>query len=103
MGRPPGEDLRKAARVIEVLREAPQGLWLREIAKRAGIHPTTVANYANSLLSPILDDVILGRDEKPILRVLKLKDEVLERIEKGEAIEDILNTLVMIKYRKQKI
>jgi len=103
MSRPPGEDLRKVARMIEVLIEAPEGLWLREIAKRAGIHPTTVANYANSLLSPILDDVILGKDEKPILRVLKLKDEVLERIGRGETIEEILKSLVMLKYGKQRI
>ena len=94
-GRPRGADMRKVLRVIHVLAREPQGLWLREISKRCGIHPTTVSNYANTILSPLLEDVSLGSDEKPILRVLKLKDWVFERLERGEDIRRIISISVM--------
>jgi hypothetical protein len=94
-GRPKGVDMRKVLKVINVLVNEPQGLWLREISKRCNIHPTTISNYANTILSPLLEDVSLGKDEKPILRVLRLKNWVFERLEKGEDISKILSISIM--------
>lgn len=89
-GRPPGPDMNKVAIILRVLAEAPDGLWLREVARRANVNPMTVSNYANTILRPFLEDVSLGSEEKPILRVLRLKPWVIEKIKKGASLRELL-------------
>lgn len=102
-GRPKGSaDLRKLLRVFHVLAKNPQGLWIREIARQAKVHPSTVSNYANSLLAPILEDICLEREEKPILRVIRLKEGILKRLQSGEKPEEILFSLELIKLTTRK-
>ncbi|MCD6381493.1 MAG: hypothetical protein J7L43_00755 [Candidatus Aenigmarchaeota archaeon] len=95
-GRPPGPDLNKVAIILKVLVEHPEGLWLRAVARGAGVNPMTVSNYANTILRPFLEDVSLG-DEKPILRVLKLRPWALERIEKGASLNELLRFSKILK------
>lgn len=89
-GRPLGVDQEKLAKIIRVLAENPEGLWLRRIALKAGLHPTTVGNCVDRVLRPIVEDVSLGPDDKPIMRVIRLKPFVLKRIEEGASLRQIL-------------
>lgn len=89
-GRPIGSDQQKLAVVVKILAENPEGIWLRKIAKKAGLHPTTVGNYMDSVLSPLIEDVSLGSDQKPIIRVIKLKASVMRRLEEGATLRQIL-------------
>ena len=45
-GRKPGLDPCKVGVIIEILANNPDGLWLRQIATRTRLHPSTVSRYA---------------------------------------------------------
>lgn len=96
-GRPSEVDQRKLALVLRVLAENPDGLWLRRIANKASLHPTTVGNYVDRLLRPLVDDISLGSDEKPIMRVIRLKPSVLKRMEEGATLRQLLQLSQVIK------
>lgn len=96
-GRPSGYDRKKIAIIAKVLAENPDGLWLRKIAEKTHLHPNTVSNYVNTVLSPIVDDISLGSDEKPIIRVIRLKHFVFRKIQEGVPLEDILEFSQIIK------
>jgi len=96
-GRPVGMDQQKLAKIIRVLAENPDGVWLRRIALKAGLHPTTVGNCIDRVLRPLVDDISLGPDEKPIMRVIKLKPSVLRRLEEGATLKQILQLSQIIK------
>ena len=89
-GRPGGADPRKLALVVKILAENPDGIWLRRIARKAALHPTTVSIYIDTVLRPLVDDVSLGSDQKPIIRVIKLKASVVRRLEQGATLGQIL-------------
>ena len=80
MGRKKGFDKRKITSIIGVLANNPEGLWLRRIAEETKLHPSTVTKYIDTLLKPLVEDVSLGGTGKPLLRVIKLKPFVLERL-----------------------
>ncbi len=94
-GRPGGPDPKKAMLIIKILYENPEGLWLREIAKRAKIHPSTVSHYIDTVLAPLVEDTKLGR-EKPILRVIKLKPFIIDKLSRGESLSDTLRYLRLV-------
>ena len=92
-GRPRGFDRRKIATIVTVLANNPDGIWLRRVADEAKLSPATVGFYADSVLAPLLEDSRLGKEGKPILRVLRLKPYVLERIQEGKSIDQVLKIL----------
>ncbi len=96
MGRKKGFDGKKISSVISVLARNPEGLWLRQIAKELGVSPTTVSKYVDGPLQPLVEDTSLGRAGKPILRVIRLKPFVLERISQGQDINQIMKFLRII-------
>lgn len=96
-GRPCGPDINKIAAILKVLAEHPDGLWLREVARKANVNPMTVSNYANTVLRPFLEDISIGSDEKPILRVLKLKAWVIDKIEKGASLGELMKFSEILK------
>jgi len=98
MGRKKGLDDRKIMVIFSVLVNNPEGLWLRRMAKEAGLSPATVNHYINTVLKPLVDDVSLGSGEsKPLLRVIKLKPFVFEKIQEGRDINEILKLLKLMK------
>ena len=96
MGRKKGYDNRKIVKIIEVLVGNPDGIWLRKLAKEAGMHPLTVSKYLEEVLRPIIDEVSLEGGSKPIIRVIKLKVFVLERLNAGEGVYEIMKKLDLI-------
>jgi len=68
-----------AESVLEIIRANPEGLWLRELARMAGVSPATVCNYLygyydarNRFIPPKLAGFVrvekLGRDSLTIVR-----------------------------------
>ena len=93
MGRKPGFDQMKAENIVRVLVRYPDGIWVRRIAQEAALHPTTVTKYIEGILSPLIEDVSLAGKERPILRIVRLKTYVIERLQEGKTIEEILRPL----------
>ena len=96
MGRKKGYDNRKIVKIMGVLIGNPDGIWLRKLAKESGMHPLTVSRYLEEVLKPIIDEVSLEGESKPIIRVIKLKGFVIERINAGESIYEIMRKLHLI-------
>ena len=93
MGRKPGFDQKKAENIVKVLAQHPDGVWVRRIAEEAALHPTTVTKYLEGILSPLIEDVSLAGRERPILRIVRLKTYVVERLQEGKTAEEILKLL----------
>lgn len=96
MGRRKGYDNKKIVAIISALARNPDGLWLRKLAQDTNLSPATVSHYIDSILNPLIECVSLG-DKKPFLKVIKLKPMVLQKIEEGQNINQILKTLYLFK------
>ena len=95
MGRKKGFDGKKISAILLVLARNPDGLWLRALAKELSMSPTTVSKYLDGVLKPMVEENRLGNDAKPLLRVIKLKQFALEKIQEGKDINEILKILKM--------
>lgn len=95
MGRKKGFDVRKIGKIVSVLAANPDGIWLRRIAKESGYSPATVAHYLETVLGPLIDDVSLGPG-KPLLRIVKLKPFVIEKLQEGRNIRQIMKILQLV-------
>lgn len=93
MGRKKGFDERKIASILRILAKNPDGLWLRGVAKEAKLSPSTVASYIEGPLRPFTEITDLGRSEKPLMRVIRLKPFVLEKLGEGKDLRQILKIL----------
>ena len=96
MGRKKGFDEKKIVSIVRVLLSNPEGLWLRQIAKKTDLAPSTVAKYLDSALRPLVEESQLGEVEKPLLRVVKLKPFVIERLQEGKSLADIMKILRLL-------
>ena len=92
MGRKKGFDERKIGKIVSVLASNPDGIWIRRIAKDASYSPTTVSHYVTTVLAPLLEDNSLGTG-KPLLRVIRLKPFVFEKLREGRDIRQIMKLL----------
>jgi hypothetical protein len=96
-GRKPGQDPMIARKIVQVLVNNPDGLWIRQLGKGVGVHPTTATRYVEGILAPMVDIQTLGTNsEKPLLKVVKLKTVVLEKLEQGQKLSEILRFLELI-------
>ncbi len=93
MGRKRGFDEKKIVSIIGLLASNPDGLWLRRIAVELNLSPTTVSKYIDGILKPLVEDVSLGGSGKPLLRVIRLRPFVLERLAEGKKIKQIMKML----------
>ncbi len=96
MGRKKGFDNRKIVAIVGVLVNTPDGLWLRNIARKTGMHPLTVSRYLDTVLRPLIEEVSLRSEKKPILRVIKLKPVVFEKLQEGRNMQQILRLLKLM-------
>jgi len=99
MGRKPGFNTKKIEAILIVLAGNPEGLWLRRLAREASLSTTTVSKYVTGPLKPLIEVVNLG-EEKPFLRVVRLKTAVFQRIQEGQSIGDILRVYSLIQRAK---
>jgi len=97
MGRKPGLSSEKTGRILSILASNPNGFWLRELARSCKYSHATVARYiSNSSIRPLLDDEPVGRPDKPALRFIRLKPFVIERLQEGKSLDQILRMLRVI-------
>lgn len=93
MGRKKGFDDRKIALIVSVLIRNPDGIWLRRLALETDLSPTTVSTYLRSAINPLIEEATVGSGQKPLIRVIKLKPFVFERLEEGSNINQIMKFL----------
>jgi hypothetical protein len=96
MGRKKGFDKKKIGAIIGILARNPDGIWIRQIARYTKIHHSTVTKYVDTILKPLVEDVSLGSSGKPLLRVIRLKPFVLERLGEGKSIDQIMKILQLV-------
>ena len=96
MGKKRGLDDKKIAVIIGVLYNNPDGIWLRRIAREAKMDDHTVARYVNSVLRPLVEDVSLAGENKAMLRVIRLKPFVIEKLAEGRNIQQILRIMQLL-------
>ena len=72
MGRPKNPDNEKIKKIRKILRENPQGLWVREIARRSGLDRSTVSRYLLEYMKDEIEDTFPKLPGK-LIRVVKLK------------------------------
>jgi len=98
-------DSKKGARIdkiISLLVASPDGLWLREIAKKTKIPIATLHRYIESDLADVVDSLGV-KDEKGRhfgLRIIRLKPKILDVVESG-GIEKLRNFLEMSRKAKE--
>lgn len=93
MGRKKGFDERKIAAIIGILYANPDGIWIRRIAREANLDHKTVSKYIDTVLKPLVEDVSLTGEKRAMLRVIKLKPFVVEKLAEGRNIQQILKVL----------
>jgi len=71
MGRKGGPDIKKIERIRKALKENPQGLWTREIARKTGISKSTVNLYLNNYMATDTQEVLSG--SSGFVKVVRLK------------------------------
>jgi hypothetical protein len=96
MGRRKGFDDKKIIAIVKALLANPDGIWLRQIARETQLSPSTVAKYLDTVLKPLIEESSLGMSSKPLLRVIKLKPFVFERLQEGKSLADIMKILRLI-------
>ena len=102
MPRPSGYNSTTTADLLRVLVKAPDGLWIRRLAKQADLHPSTVSRYLAGPLKPFVDTSPLGSpNSKPLLVVVRLKSVVLQRLEEGASLADVIRLLSLMEEAKK--
>jgi len=95
MARPKGWNSDKIALFLRILTQNPEGMWIRRIAAEAKVHPSTVTRYIEGILSPLVEVSSLG--EKPLIKVVRLKPLVLQKLSEGQSIQQIMRLLELMK------
>ncbi len=78
MARTANKDSRSLNLIVLTLQSAPDGLWIREIARRTKLDHKTVAYYVTRYPELFEEQTIEG-PHKPIFRIIKLKPGALTR------------------------
>lgn len=72
MARPKGPDTEKIKKIRGVLIKNPQGLWIREIARKTGLDKSTVSRYlAEYMIKEVSDTHPHVKGD--MIKVVKLK------------------------------
>ena len=72
MPRTANKDSRNLNLIILALQAAPDGLWIREIARRTKLDPKTVAYYTERY-HDIFEDQSIEGPKRPLLKLIKLR------------------------------
>ena len=93
----PKNDPKKIVAIVQILARYPDGTWIRSIARDAKLHPTTVSHYLSGPLASLVEESTLGSpDRKPLMRIVRLKPAIFERIQKGDTVRQILRLADLI-------
>ena len=71
MGRKAGPDKVKMNKIRDVLKKNPNGLWVREIARLAGLDKSTVSIYLSKHMEKDIEDVFSVNGK--LIKIVRLK------------------------------
>lgn len=71
MGRKPGPDLEKIRKIKSVFKDNPEGLWVREIARKTGLDKSTVSIYLSNYMSSDVEEIFLVKGS--LIKIMRLK------------------------------
>ena len=94
MPREPGYDPQRIARILAILAKHPEGIWLRKLAQESGMTHATVGKYVDGPLAPVVEVTALG--EKPLLKVVRLKPAVQQKLGEGLTLEQVMRLMNLI-------
>lgn len=77
MGRHAGPDRKKLLKIKRILKKNPQGLWIREIARKAKLDKTTVSRYLNSYMKMDIRQISVFPYD--LVKIVKLKRKVKKK------------------------
>ncbi|MDI6825983.1 MAG: winged helix-turn-helix transcriptional regulator [Candidatus Aenigmarchaeota archaeon] len=63
-------DPEKIEKIRKLLKENPEGLWIREIARRSNLTKSTVSKYVNEYMKDEIEDVW----KRGFIRIVRLKE-----------------------------
>lgn len=64
-------DSSKISKIRKVLRENPNGLWVREIARKTGLDKSTVSIYLTKHMQNEIEDVFPVKGQ--LIKIVRLK------------------------------
>ena len=71
MGRKAGPDEAKINKIRSILKENPQGIWVREIARKAGLDKSTVSIYLATHMENETEEVLQTKGN--LMKIVRLK------------------------------
>lgn len=71
MGRKAGTNEAKINKIRSILRENPQGIWVREIARKAGLDKSTVSIYLNKHMQNEIEEVLKTKGN--LMKIVRMK------------------------------
>ncbi len=96
MGRRKGADIGKIRLMVRVLYENRNGVWIRQLSRITGLPLSTTSYYIDKVIRPLIEDVRIG-NENTILRVVKLKDGIIKKLDDGNEIDSIIKYMNLLK------
>lgn len=96
MAKPP-YNKKIAVKVLKVLLEHPDGIWLSRLAKEAGVPISTTSHYIDHHLYSLIDETKIG-DKKSVIRIIRIKQQIYDKYVKSMiTIDNLLRTIDIIK------
>jgi hypothetical protein len=99
MARRPGYAPQRIASILAVLAKHPEGIWMRKLESEAGLDKKTIRRYIEGPLAPVVEVTALG--EKPLLKVVRLKPAVFQRLGEGQNLEQVIRLMGLIERSKK--
>ena len=67
-----GPDIQKIQIIRRILREHPQGIWIREIARKTGLDKSLVSRYLAEYMDDELEEVYPVKGK--LIKIVKLRE-----------------------------
>lgn len=80
------KDLKKVKKILQVLSNNPEGLWIRQMSKESGIALSTVHYYINNILDELVENIGVkdARGRYFGVRIIRLKPKIREIVSSGD-------------------
>lgn len=88
-------DFKKIKRIIAILLNNPDGIWLRKLSRDSKLSPSTVHYYLDGILSNVIDN-IGARDEDGKffgIRLIRLKNGIFSKLSEDNSEENLRKIL----------
>ena len=70
-GRPPGPDKNKVEIIRNVLKQNPNGIWIRELARKSKLSKSTVQRYLAEFMKGEIEEVF--KSKSGYVKIIRLK------------------------------